>query len=406
MSRASTLLLALLILNVLLGTLCLVVARGERNSRALRLWGWGLLVYSIGILITIPDFLPFALRKIVGNSLIAFAPVLTTAGVLSNTGFRLNRRWTALGLFASIVPIVINHLGGHYSVLVDIIAPAPIANILFVLGAVMLVRDPPADAKAAARFLAAIFVFSVLVWTLRLIAIWSSLGGTNDRDRADLTVALFGIAQMVIAVAATLGLLWIEVRKMEAALRRLADSDALTGLPNRRATMARFREEAARAARHRRSFAMVLFDVDHFKRVNDTYGHLVGDAALRHVAAVLNAGRRDVDLVSRIGGEEFVVLFGEEGLDGAVRAANRLREEIAAAGLSHEAQTLSVTISGGLAMYPADGEDWDHLFAAADRRLYRAKHGGRNRVEGPGSPAGLPGEPSVSNEITAAAGRL
>jgi diguanylate cyclase (GGDEF)-like protein len=402
MSRASTLLVALLILNVLLGTLCLVVARGERQSRALRFWGWGLLVYSIGILITIPEFLPFALRKIAGNALIAYAPILTTEGVLANTSFRLDRRWTTAGFLASIVPIVLNHFGGHYSVLVDIIAPAPIANVLFVLGAVVLVRRPPVDAKAAARFLAGILVFSVLVWTLRLLAIWSSIGGTNDRDRADLTIALFGIAQIVIAVAATLGLLWVEVRKMEAALRRQADSDALTGLPNRRATVNRFRDEVARAIRHRRTFAMVVFDVDHFKRVNDTQGHLVGDAALRHVAAVLNAGRRDVDLVGRIGGEEFVFLLGEEGSDGAVRAADRLRETIAAAALVHGTQTLTVTLSGGLAMYPADGDEWDSLFAVADQRLYRAKQGGRNRVVGPdGTAADVPRE----NEIAAAVHR-
>src|SRR3954453_3920632 len=112
MSRASTLLVALLILNVLLGSLCLVVARGERESRALRFWGWGLLVYSIGILITIPDFLPFALRKIAGNSLIAYAPILTTAGVLSHTSLRLNRRWIRAGFIASVIPIVVNHLSG------------------------------------------------------------------------------------------------------------------------------------------------------------------------------------------------------------------------------------------------------------------------------------------------------
>jgi diguanylate cyclase (GGDEF)-like protein len=402
MSRASTLLVALLILNVLLGTLCLVVARGERQSRALRLWGWGLLVYSIGILITIPELLPFALRKVIGNALIAYAPILTTEGVLANTSFRLDRRWTTAGFLASSVPIVLNHFGGHYSVLVDIIAPAPIANVLFVLGAVVLVRRPPVDAKAAARFLAGILMFSVLVWTLRLLAIWSSIGGTNDRDRADLTIALFGIAQIVIAVAATLGLLWVEVRKMEAALRRQADSDALTGLPNRRATVNRFRDEVARAIRHRRTFAMVVFDVDHFKRVNDTHGHLAGDAALRHVAAVLNAGRRDVDLVGRIGGEEFVFLLGEEGLDGALRAADRLRETVAAATLAYGTQTLAVTLSGGLAMYPADGDEWDSLFAVADQRLYRAKQGGRNRVVGPD---GTTDDVSNGNEIAAAVHR-
>jgi diguanylate cyclase (GGDEF)-like protein len=393
MSRASTLLLALLILNVLLGTLCLVVARGERRSAALRLWGWGLLVYSIGILVTIPAFLPFALRKIVGNALIAYAPILSIAGVLHHTGLRLNRRWTTAAFLVSVAPIVVNHLGylghlgSHPSVFVDILSPAPIADVLFLLAAVMLVRDPPADARVAARFLSAIFLFTVLVWTLRIVAIWTSLGGSNDRDRADLTIALFGIAQMVSAVAATLGLLWIEVRKMEAALRRLADSDALTGLPNRRATVRRFREEAERAARYGRPFALVVFDVDHFKQVNDTHGHLAGDALLKHVASVLAAGNRSSDRVGRIGGEEFVVLLVEQDRAGALAAANRLREEVAASGLTYDGRALQVTMSGGLALYPEDGGDWDPLFTVADRNLYAAKHGGRNRVEGAATPA-------------------
>ena len=383
MSRASTLLVALLILNVLLGSLCLVVARGERKSRALRFWGWGLLVYSIGILITIPAFLPFALRKVVGNSLIALAPILSIEGVVSHTGYRLRRGWLVAGFLASVLLIVANHLGSRTSVLVDIVAPAPIANVLFLLAAVMLVRRPPEDARSAARFLAAIFVFTVLVWTLRIVGIWFSLGGTNDRERADLTVALFSIAQMVNAVAATLGLLWIEVRRMEAALRRQASTDALTGIPNRRATVARFAAEMARASRHRRPFAMLVIDIDHFKQVNDRHGHGVGDAALQHVAAVLGSALRAVDAVGRIGGEEFVVLLGEEGDAGARAAAERLRETLAASPLRQGELTLTVTFSGGLALYPADGEDWDALFTVADGRLYRAKHGGRNRVEGP-----------------------
>ena len=119
--------------------------------------------------------------------------------MVSHTTYRLRRRWLAAGFLASVLPIVVNHLGSRPSVLVDIVAPAPIANVLFLLAAVMLVRRPPADARAAAQFLAAIFVFTVLVWTLRIVGVWFSLGGTNDRDRADLTVALFSIAQMVNA---------------------------------------------------------------------------------------------------------------------------------------------------------------------------------------------------------------
>jgi diguanylate cyclase (GGDEF)-like protein len=142
----------------------------------------------------------------------------------------------------------------------------------------------------------------------------------------------------------------------------------------------RFSEEIARAERHARAFAMVLFDVDHFKRVNDTYGHQAGDAALRYVADSLRATQRNVDLTGRIGGEEFVVLLSEEGQDGAAIAANRLREHVGAGSVRHEDVALSVTLSGGLAVYPTDGTSWDELFVVADRRLYEAKSGGRNRV--------------------------
>ncbi len=380
MTRASTLLLALLILNTLLGLLCLAVARGQRHSRAMRLWGWGLLVYSAGILIGIPEALPFDFRKVVGDALVVLTPILTIEGALSHISSRLNRRWTVIAFLASVLPVLVNHLGSQPSVLVDILAPSPIAGLLFLYGAVKLLRAAPPDARVASRFLADVFLCAVLVWSLRVMVIWSSIGGTNDRERADLTIALFSIAQMVIAVASTLGMMWIEVGKMEAALRRLADEDALTGLPNRRATVERFAAEAARASRHNRSFALALFDVDHFKRINDTHGHLAGDAALKHVAGLLSEEKRNGDVVGRIGGEEFVVLLAEERLDGAIVAANRLRERVAATKLQCEGSELSISVSGGLAMYPADGTDWDQVFAAADQRLYAAKMGGRNRV--------------------------
>jgi diguanylate cyclase (GGDEF)-like protein len=383
MSRASTLLLALLILNTLLALLCLAISRGQRQSRALRLWGWGLLVYSAGILIGIPEALPFDFRKVVGNALIALTPILTIEGALSHVGLKLNRRWTAIAFLVSVLPVLVNHLVSHPVVLVDILAPSPIATIFFLYGAVKLLSVPPPDTKVAARFLAGIFAGAALVWSLRMVVIWSSIGGTNEGERADLTIALFAIAQMVIAVGSTLGMMWIEVGRMESALRRLADEDALTGLPNRRATVERFAAEAARASRRQREFAMILFDVDRFKRINDTHGHLVGDAALKHIAGLLRAETREVDTVGRIGGEEFVVLLAEERLDGAIQAANRLRERIAAAKLQHQGGEISLTVSGGLAMVPADGTDWDPVFAAADRRLYEAKVGGRNRVVSP-----------------------
>ncbi|HEV8410324.1 MAG TPA: GGDEF domain-containing protein [Gemmatimonadaceae bacterium] len=385
MTRAATLLLALLVINVLLGVICLVVARRDRASRGLRLWGAGLVVYAIGLLITIAAFLPPWLSKIAGNALICYAPILCINGALKNTTFRMNQRWVLVAFLASILPVVVNHLGSHPAVLVDFISSAPLANVLFLIGAWKLFTDPAPDARSASRFVAFAFVGSVVVWTLRVVGIFVQIGGTNDRDRADLVVALFSIAQMVMSVAATLGLLWIEVRKMQATLERIAYFDALTGLPNRRATILRFREEAARAARQTGELSMVVFDIDFFKKVNDSLGHPGGDAALVHVATLLNSKKRDEDVLGRIGGEEFVLLLPHQSAADAKEVADRLRLSVAAAPLVRAGQRTNVTVSGGVSTFPHDGDDWDELFLVADKRLYAAKHAGRNRIEGGGA---------------------
>ena len=386
MGRAQTMVLALLIMHFLLGGLCLAVARGDRESPALRLWGWGLLVYAGGLLTTMVRFLPPPLVLTVGNSMIAFAPILTIEGVLSHTSYRLQHRWVWAALVATVLALAVsNFYGGPYSPLVNLVAPTPIAIVLFLIGTAMLLRDPPAEAKNAAAFLAAILVFAVAVWSLRNVMMWDALSRVADRDRLDLIIALFAIAQIVVAVACTMSLFWIEVRKMEATLIRVAYSDVLTDLPNRRAIMARFREEVARAARQQQPqpLAMLVFDIDHFKQVNDTHGHLAGDAVLKNIAATLAAGKRSEDVLGRIGGEEFMLLLTHHSADNALHLAERLREHVAAASLEFEGKTLSVTVSCGIAVYSEDGEDWDHLYAQADRRLYESKRNGRNRVTGP-----------------------
>jgi diguanylate cyclase (GGDEF)-like protein len=383
MTRAATLLLALLLMNVLLGGICLAVSRGENRSRALRSWGAGLLAYAAGILITIAPFLPVGPAKVAGNALIAAAPALCVLGALEHTRTRLSWRWLWAGLAASVLPIALNHLRAQPNVLVDFLSPAPLANLLFGIGAWVLFRSPPKDARPAARFVALSFVYSIAVWTLRMLLIVRSVGASNDRERADLTVALFCIAQMISAVAATLGLLWIEVRLAQATLERVAYLDPLTNLMNRRATLLRFREELARARRSNSPLAMAVLDVDHFKRFNDDHGHLAGDAVLTHVASVLAQTKREHDVLGRVGGEEFVLLFAGQKAREALEAVDRLREQVSESPLSHGRSELRVTLSAGVAVFPGDGADWDTLFAAADLRLYAAKQAGRNRVAGP-----------------------
>jgi diguanylate cyclase (GGDEF)-like protein len=383
MSRAYTMVLALLALNLLLGLLCVMVSRSKRHSRPLALWGWGALIYAAGLLLTMANFLPPIISKVGGNALIAFAPIPMIDGVLHHTRYRMRWEWAWPAFIAVVLLLVVNGFAAQPLVLVNFIAPSLISNVVFLIGGIALLLDPPRDAKTAGRFLAAACLCFVALWTSRVIMLAMKIGATNDRDRADLIIALFAVAQMVIGVGSTLALLWIEVRQMEAELERIAFSDALTGLPNRRATLSRFHEELTRADRRNEKFALMVLDIDHFKNFNDTYGHQWGDTVLKHVARTLAAAKRNEDVMGRIGGEEFLILL--TGLDENVAedAANRLREKLAALPIVAAGTGVTVTISAGLAVFPMDGRDWESLFSVADARLYAAKREGRNRVVGP-----------------------
>jgi two-component system cell cycle response regulator len=165
-------------------------------------------------------------------------------------------------------------------------------------------------------------------------------------------------------------------------LEALATTDPLTRVLNRRALLDRLNAEVDRARRYDSGLTMLLLDVDYFKQINDTAGHLAGDSVLRQLGALLEDAIRKVDVVARYGGEEFVAILPETSADGGVAFAERLRERIEAQEFSvnHE-RTVRLTVSIGIATFPsARVESTEDLFARADEALYRAKSGGRNQV--------------------------
>jgi len=164
-------------------------------------------------------------------------------------------------------------------------------------------------------------------------------------------------------------------------LNRLATRDGLTGLLNRREFDRLLADETERAWRFGRPLALVLFDLDHFKHVNDTHGHPAGDAVLREAAAHLAAGQRSVDRLARFGGEEFALLLVETAAPAALEAAQRLVAAMRAAPFALPAgPALPVTASAGVAALPAHAADAAGLVRAADAALYAAKRAGRDRA--------------------------
>lgn len=219
-------------------------------------------------------------------------------------------------------------------------------------------------------------------------------------SRAELTARMREMLQITLAIMLG-GLLlagWLSLRiasgvlasldaasqalhRQKEAAEALARTDPLTGLANRRAFDEAARLEVQRALRYGTPLALVLADLDHFKSINDGFGHHSGDEVLRQCARILSATVRHVDVVGRWGGEEFVILMPDTGLEEAVQAAERFRQAIAGTPVPLGERSCQCTASFGVAALQRGMPDLDDLLSRADAALYRAKERGRNRVE-------------------------
>lgn len=169
-----------------------------------------------------------------------------------------------------------------------------------------------------------------------------------------------------------------ELKEKNALLERLAITDELTGVPNRRYFFEILRMQMALAKRYGFPIACLLMDIDHFKRVNDTYGHPTGDMVLKRLAQVISSTKREGELLARIGGEEFAICLFKTDALGAIHAAERIRRLVESTDFP---EGFKVTVSIGVSSFPEDGvETIDDLLKTADEAMYHAKKAGRNRV--------------------------
>lgn len=201
-------------------------------------------------------------------------------------------------------------------------------------------------------------------------------------------IVLIGISSSVLILGLLIGFIYLfagrieqRIKHDEEMLQQLAEQDGLTGLYNQRTFYVLLANEFTRAQRFNRSVSLLLLDIDHFKSVNDTYGHLAGDAILKELSQRLRCQVRAIDSICRYGGEEITIILPESNLEVATHMAERIRAAVAA----HPFDTrmgvnIGITVSIGVASWPAQVDSLQTLVAAADLAMYAAKQGGRNRV--------------------------
>ena len=208
------------------------------------------------------------------------------------------------------------------------------------------------------------------------------VGATELGDRVFTSIA----QRLAVAAAESCALALASIRLRE----KLADQslrDSLTGLFNRRYTEETLEREIARAKREAAALGVLMLDLDHFKRFNDDFGHDAGDTALREAANVFVESVRTSDVVSRVGGEEFLVVLPGASLEATFRKSEAIREELKGLELFHRGRRLPpLTFSAGVAAFPGNGETPEALLRAADTALYEAKRAGRDRTISAGAP--------------------
>ncbi|WP_077035172.1 GGDEF domain-containing protein [Pelomonas sp. KK5] len=227
----------------------------------------------------------------------------------------------------------------------------------------------------------------LLALGVSLLVLWlDGSPGTSLQDTAVSPVMLgrlrlINLAILLFTLCALVQRYFIVIVRVQRRLMEFASIDPLTGLFNRRHFMATAAQELARSERYGGSLCVALADLDHFKSINDRFGHEVGDAVLRHVSHLIRNVARNADCVCRWGGEEFIVLLPQTALDGAESIAERIRQQVSDAPLQLSAggEPLHVTMTLGVAMLNP-GEAFDNAVRRADKALYAGKAAGRNRA--------------------------
>jgi two-component system, cell cycle response regulator len=205
-----------------------------------------------------------------------------------------------------------------------------------------------------------------------------------EQGASDYVLKPFDDAELLARIKVHLKIKFLrdELKEKNEQLRELSGTDELTRINNRRRFMENFQTEFSRAVRYKHSMSIILFDVDHFKRVNDEHGHLSGDSVLVAIVQIMRKNLRQSDILGRWGGEELILLLPHTDATGAFHSAERIRKAVDDAEFPCDEKRLHLTVSAGIACYPRNkAEGIDDLLRQADAALYIAKSGGRNRIE-------------------------
>jgi diguanylate cyclase (GGDEF)-like protein len=351
----------------------------DRSNRSLR---WFAAVFVSGFAGAVLHLSAFFLPALLSRGLAAEAPIVSYgclhACLVEFTGIGRRSRWITVVLIGLTLPCFLfwaePGLESQFDALLNLTLAIQTATSVWLLS-----RSTDREALWPQRLMAWFLGLYSLVQWIRVAIFWHNL--QLSPAASDSLEAASGILYVIALSVLPLAFIWMINRRLNARLQRESMSDALTGINNRRGLELAGLRELSRYQRFGQGFAVVLVDIDHFKRLNDSFGHATGDIVLKGTAAFLQAMVRESDTIGRIGGEEFVILLPGTELRAAEQTIDRIRMEIENHFFVSGDRSVRITASFGIAhSLGRTGITWERMLQEADVALYTAKRDGRNCI--------------------------
>lgn len=374
--------LAMIIASSLMMAASMAVVGWGRRRDGLGRWAAALLVNAIGhLLIMLRGLIPDVLSIVVGNLMLSSVFVGLIAAVYQFQGRPV--RWPLLLAPPALVLVFVSVFIDNFPARVSFVGLAIGLQAVWALLEALSQRNVTVG-RGQWLLVAGLALEALVLGGRAVVALSTHSDATSILQSSALQTLTF-LATFSVVLVSSVGFVFMSRDRADENNRVLAALDPLTGVANRRSLIAALDRDVARAQRMREPMALMMVDIDHFKDVNDQYGHPAGDRVLCSVVNVLRQRVRAQDLVGRYGGEEFMVLLPDTGLTGAEQLARELCKAVEESRCPADgvpgpgiAVTVSIGVFGGRL---ESGDSWDMLIAAADRALYQAKNNGRNRVE-------------------------
>ena len=374
--------MVMIIASSLMMAVCMAVVGWGRRRDGLARWAVGLLLNAVGhFLLMLYGAVPNGVSIVPGNLLLSCVMVCMTAAIYQFQG-RPVPWWLLVPapvLITVFVAVFINDFPARVSFVGLVIG----LQTLWGLSATLERRH--ATVGRGQWLLVTGFALEAAVLGSRALLALSDYHAAATILQSSVLQTFTFMSTFAVVLVSSMGFVFMSRDRADESNRVMATMDALTGVANRRSFIAALDRDVARAVRTRAPTALMMMDIDHFKSINDRYGHPVGDQVLCSVVNVVRQRARAQDLVGRYGGEEFMVLLPDTTLAGAEQLARELCKAVQESCCpvdGVDGPGISVTISIGVFGGQLDaGDGWDMLISAADRALYRAKSNGRNRVE-------------------------